>query len=50
MDRKKQPITVAPGDGHVVYFRCPFPADRAHMGIIVRHFRNGENTRNPVIR
>lgn len=50
LDKKKQPVTVAPGDGHVVYFKCPLPPEYARMGIIVRHFRNGENTRQPVIR
>lgn len=50
LDKKMQPVSVAPGDGHTVFFRCPFGADKAHMAILVRHFKNGENTRKPVIR
>ncbi len=47
-NKKQEAIDIAPGDGHIVYFNCPLPAEKAHMAILVRKFKDGQTTRQPV--
>lgn len=46
-NKKREAITVAPGDGHIVYIKMPLEASLAKMAIFVRKFTAGETTRNP---
>lgn len=49
MNKKRENIEVAPGDGHVVYFKSPLDNTEADKAIIVRKFQSGETTRNTVV-
>ena len=49
MNKKRENIEVAPGDGHVVYFKSPLDNTKADKAIIVRKFQSGETTRNTVV-
>lgn len=49
MNKKRENIEVAPGDGHVVYFKSPLDNTEADKAIIVRKFKSGETTRNTVV-
>lgn len=49
MNKKRENIEVAPGDGHVVYFKSPLDDTEADKAIIVRKFQSGETTRNTVV-
>lgn len=48
-NKKRENIEVAPGDGHVVYFKSPLDNTEADKAIIVRKFQSGETTRNTVV-
>lgn len=49
MNKKRENIEVAPGDGHIVYFKSPLDNTEADKAIIVRKFQSGETTRNTVV-
>lgn len=49
MNKKRENIEIAPGDGHVVYFKSPLDNTEADKAIIVRKFQSGETTRNTVV-
>ncbi len=49
MNKKRENIEVAPGDGHVVYIKSPLDNTEADKAIIVRKFQSGETTRNTVV-
>ena len=49
MNKKRENIEIAPGDGHVVYFKSPLDNTKADKAIIVRKFQSGETTRNTVV-
>ena len=44
-DKKDNPIDIAKGDGHIVYFKAPLDDKLAHMAILVRRFKDGLTTR-----
>jgi putative protease len=48
MNKKRENIEIAPGDGHIVYFKSPLDNTEADKAIIVRKFQSGETTRNTV--
>ncbi len=50
MNKKRETIEVAPGDGHIVFFKSPLDNNLADKAILVRKFKNGENTRNPILK
>lgn len=49
MNKKRENIEIAPGDGHIVYFKSPLDNTEADKAIIVRKFQSGETTRNTVV-
>lgn len=49
MNKKRENIEIAPGDGHIVYFKSPLDNNEADKAIIVRKFQSGETTRNTVV-
>jgi U32 family peptidase len=46
-DKKGNDILVAPGDGHIVYYKCNLDPSLSDKAIFIRKFKNGQTTRNP---